>query len=293
MHWGDEVASRVAARGPLVIGIDPDPRNAPPALGETDEHFGVAQTRALLDADAGRTGFVKFQSAFFEAFGSEGVAALARSIALARERGYAVILDVKRSDNATTCEAYARAYLTPAYHGGSDLEADCITLNAFLGPETLEPFVARARDHGKGIFVLVKTSNPGSAWLQDRVLGKDGDREISVSEHVAGQVAAWAEETVGARGVACVGAVIGATFAEVALPLRARMPRSVFLAPGLGPQGGDAAGTLALATPTGPVLVPVSRGLSAVPRDIPLADYREILSQRLTELHGQLRVPAA
>ncbi|MEQ9814071.1 MAG: orotidine-5'-phosphate decarboxylase [Azospirillaceae bacterium] len=288
VHWGDEVAARVAARGPLVIGIDPDPRNAPPALGETGEHFAVAQTRALLDADGGRTGFVKFQSAFFEAFGSAGAAALARSIALARERGYAIILDVKRSDNATTCEAYARAYLTPAHQGGSDLEADCVTLNAFLGPETLEPFVARARDHGKGIFVLVKTSNPGSAWLQDRSLGAR-----SVSEHVADQVAAWADQTVGRSGVANVGAVIGATFAAAALPLRTRMPRSVFLAPGLGPQGGDAAGTLALATGTGPVLVPVSRGLSAVPRDIPLEDYREILRQRLTELHGQLRVPAA
>src|SRR5207247_6670725 len=138
--------------------IDPAPEHAPLALSVGASPFLRRYTELLMEAAHGLVGFVKFQSAFFEAFGSEGVSELARAIAAAKERGYAVILDAKRGDIGSTAEAYPQAYLSPRHAGGTDLEVDCLTVNPLLGPDTLEPFVARARDFGKGVFVIVKTS---------------------------------------------------------------------------------------------------------------------------------------
>ena len=278
MHWGDLVSAKVAANGHLVLGIDPAPGHAPLALSSRSSWFLRRYTEVLLDAAHGLVGFVKFQSAFFEACGSGGVAALARAITVAKERGYAVILDAKRGDIGSTAEAYAQAYLTPAHAGGSDLEVDCLTVNPFLGPETMEPFVARARDFGKGLFVLVKTSNPGSGWLQDQRL-KGG----SVSELVAELVARWAEATMGVSGVGAVGAVVGATYPEEASRLRKLMPRSTFLAPGLGSQGGDARALSSLTTKNGPVLVSASRGIASVEdRGLPIETYKALVRERIT-----------
>lgn len=274
MHWGDTVKFKIEMVGPLVLGIDPAPSHAPHILADQPDRFLERYTETLLDGAEGKLGFVKFQSAHFEAFGSGGIASLARCIAIARERKFAVILDAKRGDIGSTAEAYARAYLVP---GGSDLEVDCLTINPFLGPETLEPFVDCARDHGKGLFVLVKTSNPGSGWLQDQSI-----EGVSVSEQVAEIVAAWADETLGDHGIGAVGAVVGATYPSQARQLRTAMPRSIFLAPGLGAQGGDSRATSALATPTGPVLVSASRGVAAIEdRYIALDEYSALIRDRL------------
>jgi orotidine-5'-phosphate decarboxylase len=200
-------------------------------------------------------------------------------MSVARELGFAVILDAKRGDIGSTAEAYARAYLSRAHAGGTDLEADCLTVNPFLGPKTLEPFVARARDFGKGLFVLVKTSNPDSEWLQGQRL--EGG---SISELVAEQVARWADATTGASGVGAVGAVIGATYPEEAARLRKLMPRSPFLAPGFGAQGGDASALAALATRTGPVLVSASRGIAGVEdRNMPVEAYSTMVQNRIAQ----------
>jgi len=277
MHWGDLVSLKVAVHGQLVLGIDPAPDHAPLALSAGASPFLRRYTEVLMDAAHALVGFVKFQSAFFEAFGSEGVSELARAIAVAKELDYAVILDAKRGDIGSTAEAYARAYLSPAHAGGTDLEVDCLTVNPFLGPETIEPFVARARDFGKGLLVLVETSNPGSGWLQDQPL-----EEGSVSELLAGLVARWAEATMGTSGVGAVGAVVGATYPEEASRLRKLMPRSTFLAPGLGAQGGDASALTALATKTGPVLVSASRGIARVEaRDEPIETYKALVRDRI------------
>jgi orotidine-5'-phosphate decarboxylase len=277
MHWGDLVSLKVAAYGQLVLGIDPAPEHAPLALSPGASPFLRRYTEILMEAAYGLVGFVKFQSAFFEAFGSEGVSELARAIAVAKERDYAVILDAKRGDIASTAEAYAQAYLTPARIGGTDLEVDCLTLNPFLGPDTMEPFVARARDFGKGLFVLVKTSNPGSGWLQDQRL-KAG----SVSELVAELVAGWAQATIGISGIGAVGAIVGATYPEEASRLRQLMPRSTFLAPGLGPQGGDAVALSSLTTRTGPVLLSASRGIARVEdRGTSMDAYRALVRDRI------------
>jgi len=285
MHWGDTVKTGVAAFGPLVLGIDPALDHAPTAFAEDPAAFLERYTLALLDAADGKVGFVKFQSAYFEAWGSHGIASLARCIAIARERGFAIIMDAKRGDIGSTMAAYARAYLTP---GASDLESDCLTVNPFLGPETLQPFVDCAREHGKGLFVLVKTSNPGSGWLQDQLVGN-----MAVSERVAELVARWAEQTLGDQGVGAVGAVVGATYPAQGLQLRKAMPRSVLLVPGLGAQGGDPAALSALATPTGPVLVPVSRGIAAIEdRTMPLDAYVALVGDRLDTLRASLRPDA-
>jgi len=285
MHWGDLVAAKVATHGQLVLGVDPAPAHAPFALAQNPGSFLRRYTETLMIAAHGLVGFVKFQSAFFEAFGSEGVAELARAMALAKELDYAVILDAKRGDIGSTAEAYAQAYLSPVHAGGTDLEADCLTVNPFLGPGTLEPFVARARDFGKGLFVLVKTSNPDSGWLQDQHVGGG-----SVSELVAELVAGWAEETMGNTGVGAVGAVIGATHPEQARQLRKLMPRAALLAPGLGSQGGDAIALSSLTTTTGPVLVSASRAIAGVEdRDMSIEAYKALVRDRIAAFAAMAR----
>jgi orotidine-5'-phosphate decarboxylase len=286
MHWGDLVAAKVAAHGQLVLGIDPAPEHAPLALSASPSAFLRRYTEILMVAAHGLVGFVKFQSAFFEAFGSNGVSELARAIALAKELGYAVILDAKRGDIGSTAEAYARAYLSPAHAGGTDLEVHCLTVNPFLGPATMEPFVARARDFGKGLFVLVKTSNPDSGWLQDQRL--EGG---SVSELLAELVARWADATIGSSGVGAVGAVVGATYPEEASRLRKLMPRSTLLAPGLGSQGGDASALSSLTTKTGPVLVSASRGIASLKdRDMPIETYQALVRDRILAFAARAEV---
>jgi orotidine-5'-phosphate decarboxylase len=285
MHWGDSVKANTRVFGPLVLGIDPVINHAPKQLSASHDQFLHRYTEALLDGAEGKVGFVKFQSAYFEALGSSGLVSLAKCIATARERGFAVILDAKRGDIDSSVEAYGRAYLKP---GGSDLEVDCLTINPFLGPETLEPFVRYAREYGKGLFVLVKTSNPGSGWLQDQLV-----EGRSVSERVADKVAAWADETMGDNGVGAVGAVVGATYPLQGQQLRAVMPRSVFLAPGLGAQGGDPVAIAALETPTGPVLISASRGISAVEdREMPLDNYIALIRQRIDRFCEAVKLKA-
>lgn len=281
MHWGDTVKAKVAEFGPLVLGIDPDPIHVPNALMEDSERFLQRYVEALLDGADGRIAFVKFQSAHFEAYGSAGIASLARGIAMAKERNFATILDAKRGDIGSTSEAYARAYLTP---GHCDLEVDCMTINPFLGPETLEPFVDRARDFGKGLFILVKTSNPGSGWLQDKEV--EGKR---VSHRVAEALAGWSDETKGSTDVSAIGAVVGATYPSEALELRRILPNSIFLCPGLGAQGADPKAITATATGTGPVLVPASRGIAAADDSrMSIESYVQLVRQRIDEFNREL-----
>lgn len=263
-HWGDVVQARTAEKSAFVLGIDPLLSDIPLFFRQNQEdptaiieEYG----RFLLNVAENLVGFIKFQSAFFEAHGAKGLGVLARLIATAKERNLAVILDAKRGDVGGTARAYAQAYLTPRAAGGlSDLEVDALTINPFLGPETLEPFVACARDYGKGLFILVKTSNPGAGWLQDREI--DGAR---VSDRVADLVAGWAAETKGSLGLSSVGAVVGATYPADGKRLRTRMPDSIFLAPGLGPQGGKIEEITSLTRPKGGgILVPVQRGVTKV-----------------------------
>jgi orotidine-5'-phosphate decarboxylase len=179
---------------------------------------------------------VKPQIAMYERFGHEGVRAYAETAAYAAGKGLFVIGDVKRGDIASTAEAYA------AHIAGVRVEdmayepwaEDAITLNPYMGGDGVEPFLKVCAEREKGVFILVKTSNPGGADIQDLTLAGSG---LKVYERVADLVSGWGAGLTGARGYSKVGAVVGATFPEQGAALRERMPRTFFLVPGYGAQG--------------------------------------------------------
>jgi orotidine-5'-phosphate decarboxylase len=282
--FGDRLAERVAAReSQLVLGLDPDPaRLWPEALrrAEADAAGGpVAPHRAnpasragqavaahcalMIEAVAEHCVAVKPQVACFERLGAAGWNALADTVALARERGLIVIADAKRGDVDVTAAAYAQAFLgeTPTPYGPvAGLGADAMTVNPLLGRDSLEPFVTTARTHGRGLFVLVRTSNPGAADLQERRLAEGG----SVSDELAALVDEIGSTGIGANGLSDIGAVVGATAPARLGALRERMPRATFLLPGVGVQGGRVE-ELAPAFAVGPAgaLVSASRAIVA------------------------------
>jgi orotidine-5'-phosphate decarboxylase len=191
---------------------------------------------AVVDRLTGRVAVVKPQIAFFEQMGSAGIAVLERLVAQARGAGLLVLLDAKRGDIGSTAEGYACAYLEP----GSPCSADAITLNPYLGLDTLEPFASRAEAHGRGLFVLVKTSNPGSGDLQDQEVKGE-----PVYEVMARSLEPLCDRLAGARtGWSSLGVVVGATYPEQGERVRELMPRALFLIPGYGAQGGSAADAL-------------------------------------------------
>ena len=237
-HFADRLIARVeATRSHLVVGLDPDLRELPPELldGVADLAGAAAAIEAfataVIDGVADVVPAVKPQSAFIEALGSAGVAALERVEAHARAAGLLVIEDAKRGDIGNTMAAYAAAALGRVrLDEDTELpvhDADAVTVSPYLGPESLEPMIDVARRFGKGLFVLVRTSNPGSGEVQD-----------AVYERIAQMVDALGKEGIGEQGYADVGAVTGLTYPEEAPALRALMPNAILLVPGLGAQGG-------------------------------------------------------
>jgi orotidine-5'-phosphate decarboxylase len=191
----------------------------------------------VIDAVAAHAVAVKLQVACFERLGSPGWASLLETARRARERELLVLADAKRGDIDRTSVAYGQAYFgaTPTPYGEvAGLAADALTANPLLGMDSLEPLVHAARDHGAGIFVLVRTSNRGAADLQDRRL----ERGETVSERLAELVHALGRQGIGRAGLSDVGAVVGATAPERLAGLRELMPDAIFLLPGVGAQGG-------------------------------------------------------
>lgn len=263
MHFVDRLHKRMdLVDSRLVIGIDPDPkrlfaeksvfRKANPGLQEQgllDAFCSAAVAAAREMACA-----VKPQAAFFEAMGLWGYESLARCMRLARDQEIPVILDAKRGDIGNTAAAYAAAYLDSA----SEFFADALTVNPYLGPDTLDPFVAAAKDAGSGLFVLVKTSNEGSGAFQDPILA-DGQ---PVYMKVAKAVVELGKSSIGECGYSNIGAVVGATYPEELTALRKAMPKSVFLVPGYGAQGGTAEDARGAFNPDGyGAVVSSSRGI--------------------------------
>lgn len=231
-----------AKKSPLVIGLDPDLSKFPPALSavlEGDKEAAacaiLAFNRALIDATCDLAAAVKPQAAFYEVYGSQGVRALEETAAYARQKGLLVILDAKRGDVPNTAQAYARAYLAP--ENETTCPVDALTVNPYLGRDSVDPFIRAARENGKGIFVLVRTSNPGAGDLQDLTTSETGR---PLWQEVAAWVAAWAEATRGAETYSPVGIVAGITYPEEAALLRTMLPHSYLLLPGVGAQGGQA-----------------------------------------------------
>lgn len=243
-HFADRLLARIeTTRSLLVVGLDPELGQLPPELLDGVEDLAGAAAaaarfcRAVIDGVADVAPAVKPQSAFFEAFGAAGLHALEEVTAHARAAGLLVIEDSKRGDIGSTMAAYATAALGRLRLGERELpvhDSDAVTLSPYLGPESLQPMLDAAGAYGKGVFVLVRTSNPGSA----RVQGLETP-EGRVFEQVAKLVAELGAERRGpVSGYADVGAVAGLTYPDDARALRALMPRTFLLVPGLGPQGG-------------------------------------------------------
>ncbi len=256
-HFGDRVVEAVQAKGtPALVGLDPRPDLLPGSLvarhglraGASQQIWASAIEEfcsRVLDVVAPLVPAVKVQSAFFELHGAGGIAALRIVMAKARRLGLVTILDAKRGDIGSTSEAYAKSAFgradtiesTRSNPGGCD-GADALTVSPYLGKDSLEPFLKYARLQGRGLFVLVRTSNPGSSDLQqlaDQAAGQP------IYSHVAQWVRGWSEETRGKSGFGSVGAVVGGTAREQIAELRAAMPGTILLIPGYGAQGATAA----------------------------------------------------
>lgn len=242
------IEKTIETKNPTVVGLDPDiskipacykiNNNANPlsAVAEVIYKFNCD----VIDTVAEFVPAVKPQMAFYEKYGSYGVVAFEKTVAYAKSKGLVVIEDAKRNDIGNTAKAYADGHLgvVETLDGSytSAFDVDFLTVTPFLGSESLNPFVDVCKKNSKGIFVLVKTSNTSSGEIQD-VITKDG---ISISQSIAKYVAEQSESFVGKYGYSSIGAVVGATYPEEAVALRRIMPKSYFLVPGYGVQGGGA-----------------------------------------------------
>jgi orotidine-5'-phosphate decarboxylase len=252
-------------RSQLVVGLDPRADLLPVELRGDGDAEGCARfCRGIVDAVAPHVVGIKPQSAFFEALGADGVRAFEDVCEYARTAGLLVLADAKRGDIGSTARAYASAFLEPRAGAASGPLADALTVNPYLGRDSLDPYLQACRLHGAGIFCVVKTSNAGSSDVQDLTLS-DGR---PVWQQVAELVRDWGEELVGEAGFSAVGAVVGATHPRAVAQARKLMPQSVLLLPGVGAQGATPA-DVARAFTSGPAsaLVAVSRSVLYASRE--------------------------
>jgi len=251
-HFADRLCEAVERKGnAVVVGLDPRLESLPEELlavcretyGDTTRAAAEALwrfNRDIIDAVHDLVPVVKPQLAFYERYGLEGLQAYVRTVRYARAAGLLVIADAKRNDIGPTAVGYAEAFLGPtqvfAQTVPGDFEADALTVNAFLGSDGIKPFIDQAQQHGRGLFVLVKTSNASSGELQDLPVAGG-----PLYAHLGQLVETWGATSRGSCGYSAVGAVVGATYPEQAQALRALMPHTIFLVPGYGAQGATAA----------------------------------------------------
>lgn len=240
----------VKMQNPTVAGLDPKLSYIPEHIREKSyEKYGktpegaadalLTFNKSLVDALCGIIPAVKPQAAYYEMYGWQGVRALAETIAYAKEKGMFVITDGKRNDIGATMQAYAAAHLGTMDVEGAALEAfgaDALTVNGYLGTDGIKPLLEVCKAGDKGIFVLVKTSNPSSGELQDKELA-DGR---TIYRAMGDMCEGWGKELPGAYGYSGVGAVVGATYPAQLEELRKALPHTFFLVPGYGAQGGAA-----------------------------------------------------
>ena len=241
-HFADRLMAAIKEKDSRVcVGIDPVPERLPAALSAEGDAMERVRTfcTGILRAVADYAAIVKPNSAFFEALGPAGMALLHDVVLEAKKLGLLVIVDAKRNDIGSTAEAYAKSIFGLQVADASDLP-DAVTVNPYLGSNGVTPFIDAADAVGGGLFVLVKTSNPSSSELQDLDAGGK-----PVYRHVADLVDSWGAEHVGESGWSSVGAVVGATWPDQLVELREAMPRTPFLVPGYGAQGGGPADVLA------------------------------------------------
>lgn len=249
-HFGDQLVNRISKlSNPTVVGLDPRMDKIPDVIkkgtikkfGETLEAVSVVLivfNTGIIDAIADIVPAVKLQIAFYEMYGHAGLFAYEQTIQYAKKKGLLVIGDAKRNDISSTAEAYAEGHLGLVDVFGkptATINADALTVTPYLGSDGITPFTKVCQEQGKGIFVLVRTSNPSSDEIQGQPVG-----DQLMDEHVATLVEGWGRDLIGDSGFSSVGAVVGATYPEEASALRQLMPNQIFLVPGYGAQGGGA-----------------------------------------------------
>jgi len=238
----------------------------------------------VLDAVADLIPVVKPQLAFYEQYGLGGMEAFENTVKLARERGILVIADGKRNDIASTAEAYAAAFL-----GDSGFYSDAMTVTPYLGRDSLEPFAKACALHGKGMFVVLKTSNPGSRDFQDQPLQATGR---PLYENIAASIEDLGTGLIGESGYSSIGAVIGATFPADGRRLRALMPHALILVPGYGAQGGNAQSAAACFHDDGMgALVSSSRGITYAHTDAAISRqaFSELVRSKTRQMVDEIR----
>ena len=229
----DKLYDAVAARGPVCVGLDTDISYLPEAFVDSANTAGeniVAFNKAIIEATKAVAGCFKVQIAYYESLGMDGMKAYADTLAAVRAAGVPVIADIKRGDIAKTAEMYAKA------HFEGDFEADFITLAPYMGLDSIQPYMPYMQQKGKGVFVLVRTSNPGAKDFEYEKLA-DGRH---VYDMVGDKLNELGKQAMGESGYSSVGLVIGGTHIEEAAEIRARYKDSFFLIPGYGAQGGTA-----------------------------------------------------
>jgi len=282
-------AAQETTRTPALIGIDPHLDLLPEPFQLARDTNAPRSDRAaamqafcieLLDLLPGKVSIVKPQSAFFEVLGADGVAAFEQVVAHARGLGLLVLSDVKRNDIASTASAYAHAFL-----GSESHHADAITINPYLGPDTLVPFTDVCKATDAGIYVLVRTSNPGSGSFQ-----LHGSPPLWSA--IAAEVEKAGSALLGDCGYSSVGAVVGATHKSELATIRAAMPHTPFLLPGYGAQGAGASDIVPAFTdttcPWRGGLVNSSRGIAFAWRKQTNMDWKDASNQALEHMLADL-----
>jgi orotidine-5'-phosphate decarboxylase len=304
-HVADRLKAAIQAKGaPICAGIDPRTDWVPDEFYDrafSQHGRSPAGVRAavrefclqVLDLVAPHVPAIKPQAAFFEALGPGGWDDFAAVCTRGRELGLVVIADVKRGDIGSTAEAYAQSLFGSTQVKGVALPScgvDAATINPYLGSDSVAPFIERARAGGGGLFVLARTSNPGSSQFQELKLDKGG---VLVDE-VARRIALWGEDSIGQCGYSDVGAVVGATDVSAARRMHHLMPRTLFLVPGWGAQGGAADAVKACFDDVGfGAIVNSSRGVMHAYASGPLKDFgearwREAVTHAVKQFHHEI-----
>lgn len=264
MSFDSLIQKIIATQNPSAVGLDPKLEYIPGYIkerayqkhGKSLKAAGEAiyqYNKDIIDHIYDIVPAIKPQCAYYELYGVPGLEALYQTIAYAKQKGLYVIIDGKRNDIGSTMEAYAQAHLGLTEVEGELIAAfggDALTVNGYLGSDGIEPLLKVCRRQDKGIFVLVKTSNPSSGEIQDQLIGGQ-----PLYTHMGQMCEQWGKDSIGRFGYSCVGAVVGATYPKQMAELRSAMPSSMLLVPGYGAQGGSAADVAAAFD---------SRGLGAV-----------------------------
>jgi len=260
-NFADDLIQAIKDKGtPICVGLDPRLNQIPEflkraALMKEDNPIQAACNaifefnKGIIDAVCDLVPVVKPQIAFYEIFGAAGIQTYIDTIKYAKSKGLLTIADAKRNDIGSTAAAYAQAFLgevqvfpeTESEIVMPMFDADSITVTPYLGWDGIKPFVEECKKYGKGIFTLVKTSNPSGGDLQDLIVSGSEGEDLPIYEMMGHMVDSWGANDIGDSGYSVVGAVVGATYPEQAKKLRKLMPNAIFLVPGYGAQGGGAA----------------------------------------------------